>query len=239
VATELAADPGTMADASRNRRRAWQVPLVLLTLAVLALPLDLDVARWFLAGSLPNLFQKVLSVSEAFAHGFSVAMIIWIAWILDRAHRPEVLRIGVGTLLGGVSANLVKLLVARWRPRHFDLSRPVLESFHDWLPLGMYRGELEGFPSAHTATAFALAVMLSWRYPAARGVFFLLATFAGLQRPMAGAHFLSDVLAGAALGCGVAFACLPGGVLSPLLDRWLARLAARLRLPSAGPPQRG
>lgn len=212
----------------RHRRLAWQVPLGLLVCAVLSLAIDARVAAFFAAGGLPNFWQKILSISEAFSHGVGATVIVLVAWLLDPRRRTDVLRIGIATLLGGTLANVTKLLVARTRARHFDLSEPILDSFVDFLPMGLLESRYEGFPSAHTATAFALAVALSWRYPAARLVFFTVALLAGGQRMMAGAHFASDVFAGAALGAMAGYLCLPGGLLGRHLDRWARRLSPKL-----------
>jgi membrane-associated phospholipid phosphatase len=58
----------------------------------------------------------------------------------------------------------------------------------------------QSFPSAHTATAFGLALCLASLYPQGKGWFFTLASLVAMQRMVAGAHYLSDVLAGAAIG---------------------------------------
>ena len=63
------------------------------------------------------------------------------------------------------------------------------------------------FPSGHTITAFSVAVTLSLYYPdLAIGLIFCAASVAA-SRILLGMHFLSDVLAGAAIGtilaCGV------------------------------------
>ena len=56
------------------------------------------------------------------------------------------------------------------------------------------------FPSGHTMTAFALAVALGSFYPALSLPLLVLAGTIGLSRIVLGMHFLSDVVAGAALG---------------------------------------
>ncbi|MDR0976453.1 MAG: phosphatase PAP2 family protein [Prevotellaceae bacterium] len=74
------------------------------------------------------------------------------------------------------------------------------------------------FPSAHTATAFALATSLSLEYPK----WYVIAPSAlwacsvGMSRMNEGVHYPSDVLAGAAIGAGCA-------VLNFYANRWLNR----------------
>jgi membrane-associated phospholipid phosphatase len=74
------------------------------------------------------------------------------------------------------------------------------------------------FPSAHTATAFALATSLSLEYPK----WYVIAPSAlwacsvGVSRMNEGVHYPSDVLAGAAIGAGCA-------VLNFYANRWLNR----------------
>src|SRR5215469_18734386 len=61
------------------------------------------------------------------------------------------------------------------------------------------------FPSGHTITAFAVAVSLSHFYPSLElGLLFCAASVAA-SRVLLGMHFLSDVLAGAAIGAILAF----------------------------------
>jgi undecaprenyl-diphosphatase len=60
------------------------------------------------------------------------------------------------------------------------------------------------FPSGHTITAFAVAVSLGMFYPFLLSVFLLVAICIATSRILLGMHFLSDVLAGALLGTGLA-----------------------------------
>jgi undecaprenyl-diphosphatase len=56
------------------------------------------------------------------------------------------------------------------------------------------------FPSGHTITAFAVAVSLSRFYPDLAGVLLFCALSIAASRIVLGMHFLSDVVAGAAIG---------------------------------------
>ena len=60
------------------------------------------------------------------------------------------------------------------------------------------------FPSGHTITAFAVAVTLGLFYPAMLFALLFCALCIAASRVLLGMHFLSDVLAGALLGTGLA-----------------------------------
>jgi undecaprenyl-diphosphatase len=61
------------------------------------------------------------------------------------------------------------------------------------------------FPSGHTITAFAVAVTLSLFYPELAPGFLFCAVSIAASRILLGMHFLSDVVAGAAIGTLLAF----------------------------------
>ena len=89
----------------------------------------------------------------------------------------------------------VKKLTGRKRPCHIEP--------HCWATL--LPPDQFSFPSGHTITAFAVATSISLFYPSlAVGVFFC-AVSIGISRIVLGMHFLSDVLAGAALGVLLGF----------------------------------
>jgi len=81
--------------------------------------------------------------------------------------------------------------------------RPVALEPHCWATL--LPPDQFSFPSGHTITAFAVAVSLSLFYPTlAIGLLFCAASVA-VSRILLGMHFLSDVLAGAAIGSLLAY----------------------------------
>jgi len=82
--------------------------------------------------------------------------------------------------------------------RGFGRKRPCALEPHCWATL--LPPDQFSFPSGHTITAFSVAVSLSGFYPElAIGLFFCAVSVAA-SRILLGMHFLSDVLAGAAIG---------------------------------------
>jgi membrane-associated phospholipid phosphatase len=70
----------------------------------------------------------------------------------------------------------------------------------------------ESFPSSHAAGAFAMSLVLLEFYPQGAVVWWSLAVIASCIRWLIDAHFLSDVLVGAAfgMGCGLGAVCAIG-----------------------------
>ena len=82
--------------------------------------------------------------------------------------------------------------------------RPCAVEPHCWATL--LPPDQFSFPSGHTITAFAVALTLSHYYPSlAAGLLFCAISIAA-SRIVLGMHFLSDVLAGAAIGSVLALA---------------------------------
>src|ERR1039458_197317 len=90
----------------------------------------------------------------------------------------------------------------RRRPRAIDAHPCAIEP-HCWAKL--LPPDRFSFPSGHTITAFAVALSLSAFYPGLLpGLLFCAASIA-LSRVLLGMHFLSDVVAGALIGSGLAY----------------------------------
>jgi undecaprenyl-diphosphatase len=82
----------------------------------------------------------------------------------------------------------------------FRRKRPSGLEPHAWvalLPANQF-----SFPSGHTITAFAVAVTLGTFYPDMRPGLFFCAGSVAASRVLLGMHFLTDVLAGVAIGWG-------------------------------------
>lgn len=211
--------------ACRNRpggARRWLFPLVMLLLSVLALPLDVPTARFFMHGRYPGVLREVFENAEPFGHAFGVVIVLLAIWFLDPARRGALPRFLAASLGAGLTADVIKLLVSRSRPRSFDLvAGTVGETFNGLLPIVHHAGSSQqSFPSAHTTTAVALAVMLTHYYPRGRWLFTLLALLAACHRVQSGAHFISDTCVGAALGWFVATNYLSLPRIARWFDRW-------------------
>jgi membrane-associated phospholipid phosphatase len=206
-------------------RAVWLPALGLICAGALALAVDIPLSRWAIGaalpgGALPGDLRKFVDLCEIFGHGLGVAAIAIALFHLDPGKRWALPRLLAIAYSGGLGANLLKFLVVRTRPHGFDLAASdVWHTLQDWT---WHRSSLnQSFPSAHTATAVAFAVALGAMYPHARRFFFALAVLVGVQRIASGAHYLSDVCCGAAVGWLIATALLrlPGSL------RWLQRLS--------------
>ena len=91
--------------------------------------------------------------------------------------------------------------------------RPCAIEAHCWATL--LPPDQVSFPSGHTITAFAVSVALSRFYPELGVGLMFCALSIAASRILLGMHFLSDVLAGAAIGTTVAWASV-----------WAVRLVA-------------
>jgi membrane-associated phospholipid phosphatase len=220
-----------------RRELAWlSIPLAFALAAYLALAVDCPISHWWITwrdhshnpkwvnNGLLHL-RDLFTIFESFGNGLGVAIILLTIFVLDPPRRWGLLRLGSCAYLAGLAANGAKLLLARTRPNEFRFLGDVWTTFGAWFP-GAASGSMgQSFPSAHTATAVGFAAGLVWLYPRGRWLFPLFAVLTGCQRVQTGAHFLSDVLAGAALGSLVALAFLKCG----LLPRWMDRLESRIK----------
>ena len=203
---------------------------ILIGCAIAAFHVDCSVAQWLheshKLGHLRYL-RDLASICEIFGRAECVLLVAILMWRLDRSRRWAVPGVAATALLSGLAADGVKMLIARARPHHFDFLGSVWSSFGPWLPLGSLGSASQSFPSAHTATAVGLAISLICIYPAARWLFCVLPLLVAYQRMDSGAHFLSDVLCGAAVACLVAAVALRLRWLDPQYAQWFwGRVAA-------------
>ncbi len=115
------------------------------------------------------------------AYGVLIALAVRIGFVF--------LAVGVP----GLFIAIVKRLIGRARPNRIEGADIYFAPF-SWSP------DLASFPSGHSTTAFAMAVALGALFPRLRVPLFVLAAAIALSRIAAGAHYPSDIVAGAVVG---------------------------------------
>lgn len=211
-------------------------PLGIVLAGVAALVIDVPVSCWAVTRHYPGLVRELLQIMEIFGHGLGVLVLVVILLVLDRQHRWAVPRLLSAAWGAGLAAGGLKLLAGRTRPMFCNLLiNDAGATFVSWLPLYGDGHTHQSFPSAHTATAVAFALMLSRLYPHGRWLFCTAALLVGVQRIQCGAHFLSDVVWGAAAGwlfLVLSFQVRPAARwFDRLEDRWQS---ARRSVPHSG-----
>ena len=187
---------------------AWFIPLI---------PISLAAAIYF---------GELQSSSFLFINRFTQRLpdFIW-AWLTFLGNGWGLFAISFPLLLlaprlftAGIFGGAISAIASTVLKNLFDLPRPagLLEdgSFYRIGEPLLYRA----FPSGHTLTAFTIASALYFTTPVEKrrplGLVFLVAALVGLSRNAVGAHWLTDVLAGA----GVGVWC---GMIGALLAQWI------------------
>jgi len=219
-----------------HARHVLVLSAFLLLAAGAALWVDVSLGRWCLdtfappAGSAAqganrwwaSSLIRLLRFAEPFGHALGVIVILLAIFQLDPGRRWGIPRVVTAALGAGLAVDVLKLLVVRTRPHSFSFEGPVWSTFGGWFPLGSAGSTGQSLASGHTATAVGLALALVWLYPRGRWLFPALATLVACQRVQSGAHWLSDVLVAAAVGCLVSVICLYVGPIPRAFDRWEA-----------------
>jgi MFS family permease/membrane-associated phospholipid phosphatase len=170
-------------------------------------------------GSTPVLVDRLI----VDPHIQNYVLLTLLAGLAARRWRPgRALRTAATVAASGLVAYaMVRLCWALWdRPRPQELLGIVPANEHDW-------GDYPSFPSGHVAVTTAIVVAGARLLPALRVPLYAYAGLIAVTRVTYGAHFLTDVLAGLALGyaAGHVTAVLGAGGASRLPDALRAMLA--------------
>ncbi|MET9566893.1 MULTISPECIES: phosphatase PAP2 family protein [Streptomyces] len=157
---------------------------------------DRQLAKGLAAGTPPLLHRTLSAVEEAAEStklwcGAAAVMAAAGGW---RGRTAATAGVSAMALAQLVSNGLCKQLVDRERPPE------------QWFPHdeAKDRPESSSFPSGHTAAAVAFTAATASVWPAAGAVCAVPAALVAVERVQSGAHYPSDVAAGAAIGLAVA-----------------------------------
>jgi membrane-associated phospholipid phosphatase len=129
----------------------------------------------------------------------------------------------IAATLGGIAAEVLKILLRRERPE----AHAGVYVFRSWRDHPLSTSGL-ALPSSHALVAFAAAAMLTRLYPHARWLWFALAAGCAVTRVLSRAHYLSDVTLSAIIGWGVA----------AMVWRWYLRRHLAIVTSPSGLPER-
>lgn len=167
------------------------------------------------ANAQPRFFDNLFEFTRLFGQWMSILLVVFLVYFLDPARRQRLRYLLIAVALDALAVHFLKSIAGRARPE-FYLSGIPMWSFL----AGFQTSACTSFPSAHVASAFALAVALGNLYPKGKYVFYSLAFLCGISRVGDLQHYASDAIAGAALGLYIGF-----GVFR---WKWTDRLARRL-----------
>lgn len=111
-----------------------------------------------------------------------------------RLWQQRILYLVTTVLVSGLVADLIKIICGRPRPKVFFGQHLYSFSFFQ------FSARMWSFPSGHSTTIFAVATAGYLLTPRRGQFWFIPAAFVAACRVLAGAHFTSDVVAGAFLG---------------------------------------
>ena len=230
--------------------RPWALPLVVGTvLVVVLIPFDGAISRFATRLNPRGDLRRELETVQQYGAISSLLLTVAVIWLMDPARRRRLLDLGAAAALAGLTVALMKALVGRPRPRFDDPLyflgpfgvyplpaqagvRSTPELHHAWEIFGNISGDLWSFPSSHTAYAVALSVFLSALYPRLRPLAVVLAVVVGVCRVLLGAHYPSDVVAGAAVGLAISGPAVRGLWGVRALDWFWIRFVDRGAVPA-------
>jgi len=213
-------------------------------LATLAL-LPIDRAAMTMLGPFGGLAQNLggdvrreLEFLQQFGAITSMAIVGVVIWVLDPARRAHVVDLFAAIALNAVLCNALKIFFGRPRPRvvlggnvheGYESATRLAFSWNEYpLPrdggylwarsFEVWRGissDLWSLPSSHAAAAACAAAALSRLYPRLAPLVVVLAAITVCARVILGAHYPSDVVAGACIGWVI------GAVM--MERRWMSR----------------
>ena len=156
-------------------------------------------------GAHPALDPVMVVATQMGLGGAQLAVLLLPLTFGGRAGRRTALLCVLALVISGIAVQVLKMPVDRFRPAL------VVEECRSLLDVTRFHS----FPSGHTATSFALAVVAGGRHRRWAVPLLLFAGLVGYSRVYVGAHFPTDVLGGMLLGIAVGVACLHEDRMAP------------------------
>ncbi len=161
--------------------------------------LDQSIALWchkHLSQNEKELFIVITKFGEStfYLIGFALGAILFHFYWKRPIWKNKSLFLFAVVAISGIIADIIKIIAGRYRPSElFDHVMFGFDFFH-------IDRAFTSFPSGHTTTAFALAMAITYLWPKHSPIAWIAAIAIGISRIAIGAHYPSDVLAGALSG---------------------------------------
>lgn len=181
-----------------SRRMILIAALAILVVGLLASLADRAVSEWLTRADVRQ------SIEDALAIPLAAALYVFLLAILASFANWKRLFVGFLTpvALTALLVHALKFLVGRARPR-LHLGSATFRPFQ-------FVEGFDSFPSASSAAALTISLLLGIYFPRWRYVFYVLALLVGLERVLHEWHYLSDVLAGFAVATLCVLVCVHG-----------------------------
>lgn len=153
-----------------------------------------------------------LACRWAFGYGLAGLAVCVVVVVLEPRRWRAVFTAIIAVAIAALAANIAQGAIGRLRPNQGSSPLAFTRPFAELL-----NKENVSFPSGEAATAFALACALTRLLPRGRPVFYAAGVLAAVARLANGAHYVSDVVAGA----------LVGVLIADFVSRWLNRYEAQ------------
>lgn len=202
-------------------RKDWAWPLALaLVGALVFLPLDGPINRLVKGVKLGGDIKREAEFIQQYGQFTCIVITLIIIGLVDtnRERARRVLDWLAAMAVSLVAVNILKIFFGRPRPKFDDpwgfiglfdkYAIPGVGLRHSWEIGRGISSSLWSMPSSHTVYAVVMSVVLAKMYPRLRVFAIAMAIIVGLCRVLLGAHYMSDVIVGAALGWIIATAAM-------------------------------
>jgi len=182
----------------------------LLATAVSFSLIDRPVARWT-ASHMSDFQKRVMAdLTEIAAVEVYLLLSVMLFLAFRYAHRRLIMKrnrdvaeaarnaclfVIASVIATGLAGIALKTALGRMRPRAF-----LEQGLYGFSPFNVSDFSMNALPSGHTQFMFTLAMSLTLVYPRYDAFYFFFAATVGVLRVLQGAHWISDVIAGAYIG---------------------------------------